>query len=278
MVAFRECRVKAGGISTRYLEAGERGRVPIILLHDGGFGGGAEYSWEAFFAPLAEKGYHVIAPDLVGFGGTDKVVRLGCPPFVPHVQHIRALCEVLDLESAHFIGNSFGGTVALRALAAGTPQWPARSVVSIGGTGGPWRNQEGMRDLLNYDGTQEGMRKLVGVLAGDFLDYEEYIARRHQNSLIPGHYQALAAPRLSAPWGKADRGEDDFPRGLSSTNIPILLINGVHDNTNQPDWAQQISHVCPMADIVNLDSRHSPNLDMPEAVLQEILPWIKQKG
>src|SRR5262249_7257163 len=62
--------VEVDDLQTQYFEAGEG--EPLVLLHGGEFGGGAEFCWENNIFELARH-YRVIAPDLLGFGGTAKV-------------------------------------------------------------------------------------------------------------------------------------------------------------------------------------------------------------
>ena len=44
-----------------------------MLLHSAEVGGRAEFTWPLTMGPLAEAGYHVLAPDMVGFGRTEKI-------------------------------------------------------------------------------------------------------------------------------------------------------------------------------------------------------------
>ena len=60
------------GLDTSYLEAGSG--PSVVLLHAGEFGGEAETCWEATIPALAQH-YRVLAPELLGFGRTAKVVE-----------------------------------------------------------------------------------------------------------------------------------------------------------------------------------------------------------
>ena len=72
MPAFESRYILVEGIRTHYLEAGDTDAPTVAMLHSGEFGGSAETSWEFNISALAEH-YHVIAPDWLGFGRTDKV-------------------------------------------------------------------------------------------------------------------------------------------------------------------------------------------------------------
>ena len=67
------------GANTHYFEGGEqhRGQRPsVLLLHSAEYGGAAEISWERNFDALAAR-YHVLAPDHLGFGRSDKLFDFG---------------------------------------------------------------------------------------------------------------------------------------------------------------------------------------------------------
>lgn len=106
--SFSQGYLATGGIRTRYLHAGERGKPPLILIH--GTGGHAE----AYTRNLLAHGEHfdTYAIDLVGHGWSDK-------PLAPYeisvyVQHLRAVLDTLGFERAHVSGESLGGWVGAR--------------------------------------------------------------------------------------------------------------------------------------------------------------------
>src|ERR1700722_701358 len=92
------------GLSTSYLEAGHGD--PVILLHGGEFGVSAEIGWERTIPALAAR-YRVLAPDMLGFGKSAKVLDFNDGRGM-RIRHIARFCETLDVDSAHFVGNSMG--------------------------------------------------------------------------------------------------------------------------------------------------------------------------
>src|SRR6201996_5872293 len=119
------------GLATSYLEAG--GGAAVILLHGGEFGADAEIGWEQTIPALATR-YRVLAPDMLGFGQSAKVVD-----FVDgrgmRIRHIARFCAALGVDSAHFIGNSMGAINLLTDATSETPLLPVRSLVIICGGG-----------------------------------------------------------------------------------------------------------------------------------------------
>jgi pimeloyl-ACP methyl ester carboxylesterase len=94
------------GAKIRYLEAGEQTKPTVILLH--GLGGQAE-NWQLNIAPLS-KNFHVVAPDQIGFGKSDKPLlkyRVGT-----YVDFLDKFMAELKIERASLVGNSMGGWIA----------------------------------------------------------------------------------------------------------------------------------------------------------------------
>lgn len=106
---LKKKRITVDGITWPYLEGGPRGAETIVLVH--GFGANKDH-WTQYAAHLT-KDYHVISPDLPGFGeSTDD------PALSYHTQkqadRLRKFLKALGVESFHIAGNSMGGMIALR--------------------------------------------------------------------------------------------------------------------------------------------------------------------
>ena len=88
--------ISVDGVRTHYLEAGDgnRGARPtVLLLHSAEFGGAAEITWEQNIDVLAQR-YHVLAPDHLGFGRTEKIFDFG-NQFERRIRHIRRFIETM---------------------------------------------------------------------------------------------------------------------------------------------------------------------------------------
>lgn len=113
----------AGGVRTRYLEAGSEHPETLLLLHgSGGY-------LEAYTRNIAAHARHfrVIVPDMLGHGYSDRPDH----PYEPrhYVAHLLALMDALGIERAHVSGESLGGWVAAR-LATTAPQRVSRLVLN----------------------------------------------------------------------------------------------------------------------------------------------------
>src|SRR5258708_37585126 len=123
--------VVVDGLLTSYQEAGHG--YPVILLHGGEFGVSAEIGWERTIPALAER-YRVLAPDMLGFGQSAKVIDFNDGRGM-RIRHIARFCEQVGVASAHFVGNSMGAMNLLTNATSDSPALPMRSLVTICGGG-----------------------------------------------------------------------------------------------------------------------------------------------
>ncbi len=116
-----------GTLRLAWVEDGPADGEPVLLLH-------GEPSWSFLYRTmmpvLAAAGLRAIAPDLVGFGRSDKPTRQEDHTYARHVEWMRFLVEdVLDLNGATLVGQDWGGLIGLR-VAAEHPERFARIVAA----------------------------------------------------------------------------------------------------------------------------------------------------
>jgi pimeloyl-ACP methyl ester carboxylesterase len=272
---WREQYLTVDGIRTHYLEAGE-GR-PVVLLHAGEFGGAAELSWEHTIPALAQE-YRVVAPDWLGFGHTDKL-----HDFVSgtgrRLEHMRRFIEELHLGGAAYVGNSMGGLLLARAVAADPPFWPAAAVVVIS-AGGLAPENEHRRVLLDYDCTIEAMRAVLGVLFHDerFAADDDYVRRRYELSIVPGAWECAAAARLRSPVAtdRGDFGAPD-PTPWEAIRCPALMVAGENDKLKLPGYVDEIAARIPRGRaLVYPNCGHAPNIEVAEQFNTDLLAFLRE--
>ena len=100
--------VDVRGLRVHYQEAGPSDAEPIVLIH--GFAS-STLMWSRVFLKLADAGFRVIAPDLIGFGYSDKPGR-GEYTIEMQARMIMGLMDRLGIEQATIAGSSYGGAVA----------------------------------------------------------------------------------------------------------------------------------------------------------------------
>jgi pimeloyl-ACP methyl ester carboxylesterase len=96
------------GVRVHYQEAGANSAPPLLLIH--GFTA-SNFVWNDVLLPIAEAGFRVIAPDLVGFGFSGKP-KEGEYTIDSQARMILGLMDHLGIESATLVGSSYGGAVA----------------------------------------------------------------------------------------------------------------------------------------------------------------------
>jgi pimeloyl-ACP methyl ester carboxylesterase len=267
--------VLADGFRTRYLESKPDGtpKGTIVLIHDGAFGGDAATSWRQQLATFGDH-HRVVAPDLLGYGGTDKAVYLGDSPYEFRIRHLAAFCREVDIAApAHFVGVSFGGSMLLRALAPTMPALRIASLTSIGGTGGPWRSPLSSQ-LADYDGTQQDMARLLALMVDpDMPGFAELAESRYRNTLIPGHVEACLAARLRGP-AQRNSATEVWPQQLRGCRTPVMLVEGKRDVLMEAGWSENFRGVLDRLRIEVLDTKHLPNVDHPALISQLILDFV----
>jgi haloalkane dehalogenase len=114
------------GLRIHYVDEGPRDGSVVLLLH-------GEPSWSYLYRKmipvLTAAGHRAIAPDLAGFGRSDKPVRMEDYSYQFHVDMMAGLVETLDLRDAALVGQDWGGLIGLR-VSAGRPERFARIVAA----------------------------------------------------------------------------------------------------------------------------------------------------
>jgi 2-hydroxymuconate-semialdehyde hydrolase len=262
-ISVHDRYVDVGGVRTHYLEAGDGS--PVVLLHSGEYGGCAELTWEHNIGPLA-RDFRVIAPDWLGFGGTDKI-RDFVSGSDRMVSHLARFIETLALTSADFVGCSMGGTCLIREAAQDRPRLPIRRMVVASG-GGLAPDNEHRRAIQSYDGTEESMRRVLVALFENprWWNDDDYVARRVRLSKAPGAWEAVSAAQLKAPWvpeRSGFGGLDTIP--YENVQVPTLLIAGDHDKLREPGYADPLQRRMPHASLtVFRGCGHMVNIEQPE--------------
>ncbi|WP_157121078.1 alpha/beta fold hydrolase [Nocardia miyunensis] len=274
MIAERRTLI-VDGLATSYLEAGAG--EPVVLLHGGEFGAGAEVGWEHTIDALAGR-YRVLAPDMLGFGESAKVVDFTDGRGL-RIRHIARFLALLGVESAHFVGNSMGAVNMFADVTSATPRLPMRSMVAICG-GGEIQSNEHMRALYDYDATPEAMRRIVTALfhSEKFPADEQYVRRRYEASIAPGAWEALAAARFRRP-GAETPPSPSSRRAYERISIPVLVIEGARDKLLPPGWSAQIAGAIARGrSAVVPEAGHCPQIEQPEAVNELLLTFLDEQS
>ena len=215
--------VIAAGIRTNVHDVGSG--HPVLLIHGSGPGVSAWANWRLVMPALSERA-RVIAPDMAGFGFSERPegFAYGMDAWV---RQAVGLLDALGIARADLVGNSFGGGLAL-ALAIRHPE-RVRRLVLMGSVGVPFTLTEGLDAVWGYTPSFENMRAIMDFFAWDrSLVNDELAQLRYEASIRPGFQESFAAmfPAPRQRWVDAlTSPEQDIRRIAHET----LIVHGRED-------------------------------------------------
>jgi 2-hydroxymuconate-semialdehyde hydrolase len=216
-------RVRTGTFDTNLHDSGAGS--PVLMVHGSGPGVSAWANWRLVMPALAQR-RRVLAPDMLGFGYTDRPAAAEYN-LSRWVGQLLDLMDALDLDSADVVGNSFGGALAL-ALAIRAPK-RVRRLVLMGSVGVKFDITPGLDAVWGYEPSHENMRRLMDLFAHDRSLITDELARlRYEASIQPG-FQASFAAMFPAPrqrWVDAMASREEDIRALPHST---LVLHGRED-------------------------------------------------
>ena len=215
--------IKTGSFNTNYHDIGSG--YPVVMLHGSGPGVTAWANWNKVF-PILEKDFRVIAPDMVGFGFTDRPEGMAYNMNV-WVQQTIDLFDALGIEKAHLVGNSFGGALALSMAI----KYPERvdKLVLMGSMGVSFPITYGLDRVWGYTPSEANMEELLEIFTYDHsFATPDLIKSRYEGSIQPGFQESFSslfpAPRQNGVEGMA--GNQNYIRDIPHQT---LIVHGRED-------------------------------------------------
>lgn len=118
-----------GALRIHYLDEGPKEAPVILCLH-------GEPTWSFLYRKMipvfVEAGFRVVAPDLIGFGRSDKPSERSDYTYARHVRWMKEFIESLDLRGITLLGQDWGGLIGLRLLTADEARFKAFSLSNTG--------------------------------------------------------------------------------------------------------------------------------------------------
>lgn len=216
--------IVAAGIRTNYHDSGGQG-APVLLIHGSGPGVSAWANWRLVMPTLAQQA-RVIAPDMVGFGYSERPEGF-VYSMDAWVRQAVGLLDALGIERTDLVGNSFGGGLSL-ALAIAHPE-RVRRLVLMGSAGVSFPLTEGLDAVWGYTPSVENMRAIMDYFAFDQGLMSDDLARlRFEASIRPGFQESFAAmfPAPRQRWIEALASAEADIRALPHQ---ALVIHGRED-------------------------------------------------
>jgi pimeloyl-ACP methyl ester carboxylesterase len=250
---------------------------PLVCLH--GFLD-TWRSWELVL-PALERAHDVLAPTLPGHAGGPSLAGDG--PVLRTVDLVDALEALLDragIETAHLVGNSLGGYLALRLAERGR----ARSVIALAPAGGWARGDHSDRDVLTG---QLGLYERIRTAGPEVATLvERPHGKRAATQLITTHFEHIPAELLAHQIrgvAACDGAEalvaavrrEGWAVDPERIDCPVRMIWGTADKLLAwPRAAAGYRAGFPQADWVLLDGiGHCPQLDVPLETAELIRGW-----
>lgn len=239
--------IVAAGIRTNYHDVGSG--HPLLLIHGSGPGVSAWANWRLVMPELARQA-RVIAPDMVGFGFTDRL-DLTQPSqrydMDTWVRQAVGLLDALGIEKTDLVGNSFGGALAL-ALTIRHPG-RVRRLVLMGSVGVPFPITAGLDAVWGYEASFENMRRIMDVFAWDRRLVNDELARmRYEASIQPGFQESFSAmfPAPRQRWVDAMASPEHDIRALPHHT---LVVHGREDQVIPLSTSQTLAAWIPRSQL-----------------------------
>ena len=239
------------GLRVHYVDEGPPAAAPVLLMH-------GEPSWSYLYRKMipiiSSVGHRCVAPDLVGFGRSDKPVARAEYTYQRHVDWMRRLIEALDLRQITLVCQDWGGLIGLR-LAAEHPGRFARVVaantflptgdVEPGKAFFMWREYSQTTPTFHVGGIIKGgcatelAADVIAAYDAPFPDDRYLAGARQFPMLVPATPNDPATPANRAAWEALRRWEKPFLTAFSDAD-PItrggdrIFQSGIPGAAGQP--------------------------------------------
>lgn len=262
--------------------AGAPGKPALLLIH--GFPT-SSWDWAGLWAPLLTHYGRLIAPDMLGFGYSDKPARHQYTLLEQADLH-EALLENLGVREVHVLAHDYGVSVAQELLARLQERSGQglilRSVTLLNGglfpeTHYPTFSQRLLRSPLGGIMVrlmhERRFSKAFGEVFGPKTKPSD-IEMHDFWTLVSGNGGAVAMRRLIRYIDERRLHRERWVGALQTTSVPLRLINGPVDPVSGAHMVARYRELVPNADVVSLDGiGHYPQVEAPERTLRALLEF-----
>ena len=253
------------GAKIRYLEAGDAAKPTVILLH--GLGGSAE-NW-ALTVPALAANYHVVVPDQIGFGKSDKPLlkyRVGT-----YADFLDKFMSELKIEKASLVGNSMGGWVAgLTAI-----KYPNRvEKIVLADAAGLLPKEVDMNQIyqLNNSTRDEIRANLKLIFASPALQNNEALV----DQFFTQRVMANDGYTINSLIESIKRREDFLDARLGEIKKPTLIVWGKQDGLLPLADGEKFNKGIANSEFVVFDNcGHVPQFEKAADFNKKILKFLK---
>jgi pimeloyl-ACP methyl ester carboxylesterase len=255
-----------------FLEWGEAGAAPVLLLHGGNQ---SAHSWDLVALHLANR-HRVIALDQRGHGDSEWSRDLD---YSVEAKAADAMAFIDDqgLRAAMVVGHSMGGQVAMKMVLSGAP---VQRLVLV--DVGPELSATGVEIVHNFVSQNVEFDDLE-VFLDNVAKYDPYRSRQHiartvkYNMLrrVDGKYISKVDHRR-APGAAASSVQLD---DVAHITIPVLVVRGAESNVLDPDAAARFVATLPKGELVTVaQAGHNVHSANTPAFLEVVGPFLSGLG
>lgn len=255
-------QIEFEGVPVAYWEGGNG--EPLLLLHGSGPGAGSVANWRLVIDQLAKQ-FHVIAPDLIGFGESGrKPVR----PYFDVDLWLRQAAFMLDQFGAlavNVLAHSLSGALALKLAIVNAK---VKKVMTTGSIGSRMPANEHLDIVWTFPATRDAIIKAGRTLVFDeSLVTEEYIVGR-EKILYSGDYKSYFESLFEGDKQQYLDAVVIPDEQLAAVDIDVLMLHGVNDLPIPIESTYRLARQIPRADVVALARcGHSVALEHPQKLI-----------
>ena len=227
---FKPHYAEVEGVRIHYVDEGHNDRETVLMMH-------GEPSWSYLYRKMipvvVESGYRVIAPDLVGFGKSDKPAEMSDYSYQKHVSWMTGLITLLDLRDITLVCQDWGGLIGLRIAAEHEERFKRICVSNTGlpaGKGKPseaflvWREYSqktpdfNIGEIVNRACLNKLEPEVIAAYDAPFPDDSYKAGARIFPALVPTSPDDPAVPANLKAWEVFSRWEKPFLTAFSDSD------------------------------------------------------------
>lgn len=256
------------GLNIRYVDTGQAGDGPVVLLLHGL--AASLLTWYCNIDALAGAGYRVIAPDLPGYGDSDKPDHLDYDPNSA-AEFIYDFSQELGLERLSLVGSSAGGLIA-GLFALEHPDMVNK--MALVGSGGFGRGVAWFLRMISIPvlgdlvyqpwlNNKMGVSKYLFHRTPEILN--ELLPEMDRTKLLPGARMAMLRSIRSSINVLGVRKDSYILERLKSSEVPLMTVWGAEDRIIPVSHADDVRRELPQSTVrVIPECGHWPHMEKPE--------------
>jgi pimeloyl-ACP methyl ester carboxylesterase/catechol 2,3-dioxygenase-like lactoylglutathione lyase family enzyme len=274
-ISFTQGRLDAGGVSTRFAEAGPKDAPALVMLH--GTGG----HWETFVSnigPLSEH-FRCVAFDMVGNGFSSKPDKDYEIPV--YLDHVTAVMDELGIERASFLGVSLGSWVAARLALVAPERVDKLILLSPAGliaTASNMARIRAERTRAVEDPNWDSIKAMFNHLIADERNrIPDIVALRQAIYRLPETKDAIDHVLILQDADARARNllsEEEW----GAIQAPLMVVASGKDVNEYQNTARRVAALVEGAEVVEMPTTaHWPHFEDPEYFNEQALRFLLER-